>query len=562
MMRLFKKSLVVVLFSLGFTIQAFSSALWCEKTYEWAEKKNVFTSKYDDGSFTGLEAEIKDIKIYDSYDNTILDIYSKTTTDFILEYTNHKNKNKKVIIKGRRASKNVYADIKKHISNGINISKYLTCNEQYSNDLNAHIAYQITSLDINIKDGTTYTLTRGGTTYAFNHNVAVALSYFTSSISTATNSDDVILAITSYLATNINGGGYAIYLKLQNADNFFDQMKIATDETMKILEAIVADNEKYSYVIKAANILKGELENVNDKLGSDNPNHSEGKLTRDSLGNITLNILDAGMEEAFNKLFVYTGVAPLKQAAEALGNFLIASNVLMDMSKSSFTKIAKYESHKFQDIKFNSSKMSKAVYYLLSNHSIGSPTANRNYMFYKDISINAQEFATVIVNTFLYDDYKLQEYDNKLKYINDKFASSRNLNKRDSISLDTADDILKKVFALKINILAKDSSAKESIKKQLLSNWDKYNAGKGQILGLKNNEKLSRGNMAILIYATALKNWDKIINDKILNIKVLKAQKIVGKGLLFLDYFFQKIPTSNVTKMQYNYLFKKSIKDQ
>ncbi|MDB2562101.1 hypothetical protein N9X61_00705 [Sulfurimonas sp.] len=550
----------LVFFTLNGNVQA--SAIWCEKNYNWVEKKNVFPAGYDDGSYTGLEFEIEDINLFQTYDNTIGNVYAKTTTDFILEYINHNGETKRIIIKGQRASQTIYEDMKSHFTNGYNLSKYLTCNQKYSADLSRSVAYNKTSFNINVKDGTEYTLTRGGTDYAMNHNVALVLSYLASSITTASNSDDVFSALSAYFAKNVSGGGYAIYLKLKNANNFFDRMKIAKDEVLIILKALVADNQKYGYVIDAGDILISELESINTNITSDNPNYNTGELVVvESSQNIFLKVLDKGGEEAFDALFDYTGLSPYKNASEALANFLIASNLLMDMGKESFSKVGHYESHKFEDVPYDYSNVSQAVYYLLSKHSINSPQSTNGYLFNVNTNVRGDEFSTILVNTFLYDDYKQNGYTDKLAYVNDKFYFwyGTGIDANDDITLDTANKLLKKAYELKIDILTQGNQYKVEVKDLLIDGWDSFDIAKGKIMNLNNNDILTRGNIAVLIYSASSQDWDELIQNKIDEINEQKNTVLTGRGAVLPYYSLDKLDLVS-PQSEYHYTF--NIKNQ
>lgn len=537
--KLIYKNFIIFFITFGIHGILFADvAPWCEKSYDWDNKINVSYGEYNDGTSIGLFIETTKSIYNKDYEYDEGYFYYNGNSDLILKYYDNENNIKHFIIKGKMIQTSMYKDLKEALGQNFDFLKYLTCNQKYNSETLLKNSYQKTPFKLKITYNKAYSVTNGSEkidNYGFNHNLALAFIEFSkaitgfTSIGTASLDDKFLAATTEYFLGLAYGRSASLYLELTK-DNITTKeiFKIVLQE-LKEISKFIKKSSKYKE-LASYGLIGNQIYELSNSLEKET---QKGKTLSEASVIMLSKKVDQGAKKAFDLLFKFTGLTYAKKGAESFSHFLSGTSILIDMKRDKFKKyfINNDGVKKFNDIQIDKSSLSKSVYFLLSNFSISSPNKNRNFNFYPNTDITANELSVMIVNTFLYDEYKTSKYKNMLDYLNNNFLNylSFDLKVNDKIKLKKFDEILNNIFKYKINKLSQDIYG-EKAKAILFNNWDKYNIAKARIKDLKKTDILTRGNSAILLVNTYLNDWTKLFNKERENQLNLVKNKLTGRG--------------------------------
>jgi len=184
----------------------------------------------------------------------------------------------------------------------------------------------------------------------------------------------------------------------------------------------------------------------------------------------------------------------------------------------------------FADIS-TSSQLSCALLVFLKNHIISYPKKSRDYKFYPNAETNWNEVSTMVVNSFLYKEYRDAESKNngltRLEYLKNFNTSNVFIQKNASVKVEELNKILREIFKYRISKTITSKKFSETLN-VLLKNWDNYNLGLASINKLSTTSLLTRGQAAIIVYKTNKKDWESYIKEE----WTIQKSRIEGKGVI------------------------------
>lgn len=205
-------------------------------------------------------------------------------------------------------------------------------------------------------------------------------------------------------------------------------------------------------------------------------------------------------------------------------------DTLIQNSYSNTNNYYTFTDSNFIDVSENS-ELSCALLVSLENHAVSYPNSNREYKFYPNLETNWNEVSVMVVNTFLYEEFRYAESKNsnltRIEYLNNFNENGVVIQENSVVKVEELNEILREVY--KYRILSTITSEKlTETYLSLLNTWDKYSLGLGRVKGLNNTDILTRGEAAIIIYKTAKQDWDSHIKDEWAKQKTY----IEGKGVI------------------------------
>lgn len=529
---------------------------WCDDNYEWQNRKGYDVLDRNLVSKTILDK----VQYSNEYSRLVIEFYSKSFSDTVIEYTNYKGVKKSFIIEGMRVGE-FYDFLTQNIVNSnVQLYKYVTCSKQFT-ELNP-AKYKKTQIDMMFPPNGKGTITRYGTEYAKIHNLATAITYYMKAVTSITDygtkdADDFTKAYIQYL-TEIGSGKLAIlFLKIKNAKDNFELLNIVFDEAFNVLK-VVGENPKYSHLKSAIKFGSGFKDSYSEwEKTRNNDVYEKHNVLKDIEKDLTKMFHDSG-KKGLDALIKYTGLEGALKGTESAVNFIIASAMFTDMHNESHINPMQFSAYHFKDVPYNNDYSTIAIYSLLANESIPSPKKEKGYNFYPNKSITAGDLSNMLINELLYDEYmtyrsNLTYESNKLYFLFNKvFGMKAGITKETSDLVNTKEILLylKYIFKYKTLKIAEKKYGKNTDFTKLENALDKLASksfGMGKINDDDVNRLVTRVESARVVFSTKQYDWDDVVTRVYEGISVELLEKALKYQQYGNDMFYKvEIPAVKI----------------